>query len=179
LAEFSTWRARCKLLVSLLGRIGKPWAEELTADWPNKLEHAIKTQGTLQAIRRAVADGVLFELRELVLADAFANLVEQADHLLDQGFFLAAGVLLRAVLEERLRLLVENRSLKLAKPKPTLNDYKTELYKASVYDKITFQEILLLVAIGNDAAHNSPTLAAMDVAKMRAGTLQVLQKFSN
>lgn len=179
LAEFTKWRARCKLLARLLGPVGRSWEAELTADWNNKVEHAIKTQGTLKAIKLSAAEGILLELQDLILADAFANLIEQAEYLLDQGYFLASGVLLRAVLEERLRRLADHYTLTFSKLKPTLNDYNTELYKASVYDKITFKDIDALTAIGNDAAHNGANLSAVDVSRMREGVVRLLQKFSS
>jgi len=139
LAAFKTWRARCKLLASLLGKVGKSWENELISDWDNRIEYAITTQSTLQAIKVSEEEGLLLEIEDLVLADAFANLLEQAEYLLKQGYFLAAGVILRAVLEERLRRLCEQNTLILSKSKPTLNDYNTELYKKNVYDKITFK----------------------------------------
>ena len=178
LASFSTWRARCKLLASLLGRAVKCWESELTAGWPNKLENAISTQSTLSAVKSAVTAGLLLEMEDLILAGAFANLVEQGDYLLQQGYYLASGVVLRAVLEERLRRLVDSNGVVLSKPRPTLNDYNTELYKASVYDKITFKEVELLTAIGNKAAHNEPGLSANEVSTMRDGLVKFLEKFS-
>jgi hypothetical protein len=178
LAAFARWRARCKLLAALLGRPGKCWETELTADWNNKIESAVKTQSTLEAIKVSASEGLLLEVQDLILADAFANLVEQAEYLLNHGYFLASGVLLRAVLEERLRRLGDANSLKPSKSRPTLNDYNTELYKASVYDKITFKEIEALAAIGNDAAHNAGTLVREDVGRMREGVVRILQKFS-
>ena len=137
------------------------------------------TQGTLKAIRVSASEGLLLELQDLILADAFTNLVEQAEYLLDQGYFLASGALLRAVLEERLRRLADSHALALSKPRATLNDYNTELYKASVYDKITFKDVDGLAAIGNDAAHNSANLSAADVSRMREGVIRLLQKFSH
>lgn len=179
LADFTKWRARCKLLASLLGQVGKSWESDLTADWNNKMEHAIKTQGTLKAIKSSASEGLLLEVQDLILADAFTNLVEQAEYLLDQGYFLASGVLLRAVLEERLRRLADSHALTISKPRVTLNDYNTELYKASVYDKITFKDVDGLATIGNEAAHNSPNLSASDVLRMREGVSRLLQKFSS
>jgi DNA-binding MarR family transcriptional regulator len=91
---------------------------------------------------------------------------------------LAAGVVFRAVLEERLRRLCEQHSITLGKTKPTLNDYNSELYKSSVYDKITFKEVDTLIAIGNDAAHNNPTLVIERISLMRDGVTRILQKLS-
>jgi hypothetical protein len=178
LTAFARWRARCKLLSSLLGPVGRPWDAELTADWDNRIEKAMKTQGTLEAISLSAKEGLLIELQDLILAEAFANLAEQADYLLEQGYFLASGVLLRAIVEERLRRLADSHGLTLTKPKPTLNDYNTELYKAAVYDKITFKNVDVLTAIGNSAAHNDASLSAKDVYMMRDGVSGLLQKFS-
>jgi len=178
LAQFTKWRARCKLLSSLLGRVGKAWEAELTSDWNNTAEHAITTQGTLQAIKLSATEGMLLDLQDLILADAFSSLVEQGEYLLEQGYFLASGVLFRAVLEERLRRLADCHNVTPAKSKATLNDYNAELYKASVYDKITFKDVDGLAAIGNDAAHNSARLLPADVSRMREGVLRLLQKFS-
>ena len=179
LIAFSKWRARCKLLSSMLGPAGTAWAGELTANWNNSNEHAMTTQGVLEAIKLSIEEGLLLGLRDLILADAFANLMEQAEYLLDEGYFLASGVLLRAVLEERLRGLTDNHNVVIAKAKPTLNDYNTELYKTSVYNKITFKDIDALAAIGNSAAHGLHTLSATDVHTLRDGVRRILQKFSN
>jgi hypothetical protein len=179
LAIFTTWRARCKLLASLLGRVGKPWETILTSDLNNSIESAITTQSTIQAIKVSAEEGLLLEIEDIVLAEAFANLIEQAEYLLTQGYYLAAGVIFRAVLEERLRRLCDQHSLALSKPKPTLNDYNTELYKAQVYDKITFKDIGTLIAIGNDAAHNNSTLSADNVQNMFDGITRILSKFSS
>ena len=48
-----------------------------------------------------------------------------------------------------------------------------------MFDKITFKEVNVLAAIDNDAAHNSASLLAADVSKMRVGGIRLLQKFSN
>ena len=123
-------------------------------------------------------EGLLLEIEDIVLADAFANLHEQGVYLLGQGYCLAAGVIFRAVLEERLRRLCDQKTITLTKPKPTLGDYNTELYKASAYDKITFKEIDHLIAIGNDAAHNVPTLSAEKISQLCEGVRRILEKFS-
>lgn len=179
LAAFTKWRARCKLLSSLLGRVGRPWEKELTAVWNNKIEHAITTLGILEAIKVSATEGLLLELQDLILADAFGNLMGQAEYLLEQGYFLASAVVLRAVLEERLRRLADRHSVTISKSKPTLNDYNSELYKASVYDKITFKDVDALAAVGNAAAHADPALTADSVRTMHEGVVRILQKCSS
>jgi hypothetical protein len=178
LQPFSAWRARCRLLVTLLGKVGKPWEADLTADWDNGLGSAMKTQGVLEAIQTSADDGLLIQAEELIWADAFANLSEQAEYLLEQNYFLASGVILRAVLEERLRSLCQQHSIAFSKAKPTLNDYNTELYKAQVYDKISFKEIDTLIAIGNDAAHNNHGFTSDKANRMKDGVNSILLKLT-
>ena len=57
-------------------------------------------------------------------AEAFESLLEQADYLLSEGYFLAAGVLGRAVLEEHLRKWCDLKAYSPAKQRPTINDFK-------------------------------------------------------
>ncbi len=179
LAAFKTWRAKCKHLFSMLGHFGRPWQDDLTANWTNLSVFAISTQSTLQAIASLERDGLLIQLEDLVFADAFANLLEQSEHLQTQGYSLAAGVILRAVLEERLRRLCDQHGLVIKKAKSTLADYNTALYKGSIYDKIMFKEIEALIAIGNAAAHNEPSLKTDSVARLHDGVVRVLQRFSS
>lgn len=176
---YSAWRARCKLLASLLGPTGQVWASDLALGLHPDPHEIVRTNGLLKGIKQSAEEGLLLRIEDLVLADAFSNLLEQAEYLLGQGYFLAAGVILRAVLEERLRGLCDRHGLTLARPKPTLNDYNQELYKATVYDKLTFKELDALVAIGNDAAHNAPTLTREHVDRLLDGATRFLTKFAS
>ena len=63
--------------------------------------------GALDSIREGIEAGRLLRVEDLVFAEAFANLIEQAEYLLKRNYFLASGVLLRAVLEEELRRMCE------------------------------------------------------------------------
>ena len=109
---------------------------------------------------------------------AFTTLSEQAEYLLDQGYFLASGVILRAVLEERLRSLCQHRLISFNKANPTLNDYNTELYRARIYDKILLKEIDTLIAIGNEAAHNDAGFTVDKAKQLNNGVKSILLKLS-
>ena len=129
LEAFKKWRASCRLLVSLMGDFGTPWQDIFMPDVPNGLANASTTLGTLKAIKEALSNGYLVRFEELVLAEAFSDLTEQAEYLFEQGYFLAAGVILRAILEERLRKLCERTGCTPAKPRPTISDLNQSLYK--------------------------------------------------
>lgn len=62
LEQFKKWSASCKLLISLMGDLGNPWKEHFDGNCNNGLGIAQGIQGTLKAIREAIAnDLVKFE----------------------------------------------------------------------------------------------------------------------
>jgi hypothetical protein len=160
-----------------MGDLGTPWQDIFMPDAPNGLENASTTIGTLKAIKEALSNGYLVRLEELVLAEAFSDLTDQAEYLFEQGYFLAAGVILRAILEERLRKLCERTGCTPEKPRPTTSDLNQALYKAKVYDKIAYKYVDAMTAIGNDAAHNAPGLKKDDVARLLNDVKDFLRRF--
>ena len=107
-----------------------------------------------------------------------ADLVEHAEVLIEQHFHLAAAVVLRAVLEERLRKLCEARALPLTATRPTIEHFRQALAKADVIDKIVAKKIDWMVGVGNAAAHNLPTFNPVDVAGLYKETLDFLDRFA-
>jgi hypothetical protein len=61
--------------------------------------------GILKALRADYAAGYLQRVEQLVQADLFADFLEMAEHLLDQGYKDPSAVLAGGVLEEQLRKL--------------------------------------------------------------------------
>ena len=153
---FQRWCGNCRVLQSKLGRALEPWKETILADVSNKAVTVMALLGCVRSIKDAVEGGHLATYTDLVVAEAFSNLLDQADYLLSKGFWLAAGVLGRAILEEELRDLARKTDCFPDKERPTLNDLNTALYKADTYDKLEFKLIDSLAAIGNDCAHNKP-----------------------
>lgn len=178
LQRFTKWRASCNLLIALLADMAEPWRNIFAGNSGNKLETAISMQGTLEAIQEAIDNDLLVRFEDLAFAEAFSDLVEQAEYLFDQGYILAAGVILRAVLEERLKRMCSRHGCNPAKARATIADLNTELYKAKVYDKVTFKHVDSMAAIGNDAAHNNQGLQGTDVGRFKQDLISFLERFS-
>jgi hypothetical protein len=153
---FDRWRGNCKVLHARLGRALEPWKETIFRDANNRAVVAMSLLGTIRSIKDAVEGGHLASYTDLVIAEAFTNLLDQADYLLSKGFWLAAGIIGRAVLEEELRGLALKAGCFPEKERPTLADLNAALYKANTYDKLDFKLIDSIAAIGNDCAHNKP-----------------------
>jgi len=176
LQAFAKWRAGCLNLLRLLGDAGDQWKPDFT-DKSNKPSVAKRMLGTLEGIAAAVNNGMLIRVEELIRAEAFENLLEEAGYLLSEGYFLAAGVLGRAVLEQHLNNWCQIAGCSPTKPRPTLNDFKDGLYKSKRINITEMKHIESLASVGNDAAHNKPTLAESDVTRLLRDVRDILVKY--
>lgn len=179
LQAFYNWRSSCRLILKQLGAFSNPWAPVLDLEQPMNNIGTVKAMiGALESIRDNVARGRLASFEDIVFAEAFANLTEQGEYLLDKHYFVAAGVIFRAVLEERLRRMCQTHGQTPQKTRPTITDYNQALYKAQIYDKIEFKNVDAMAAVGNSAAHNSPGLTIDRVKRFRTDMVEFLAKFS-
>lgn len=175
---FQQWRGRCRLLISMLGTLADPWKPILSKDSQNTMAAAKSTLGALKGVQQSLQEGLLVRFEDLILAEAFSDLYDQADYLFSQGYFLASGVIGRAILEERVRRLCAIHDCLPERDRPTLSDFNTALYKKTAYDKITFKHVDSLGAVGNEAAHNKADLKKEDVRRMLDGVHDFLKRFS-
>jgi len=167
------------LLLSLLGNLGKPWQDIYEGSKKgNRVESAMSVLGALKSIKESLEDGLLIDFEDIVYAEAFSNLSEQAQYLFEQGYFLASGVLLRAILEERLKRLCERHGSIPGKARCTIADYNQNLYASKIYDKISFKHVEAMAAIGNAAAHNDPNLTKEEVERLLRDVSAFLLRFS-
>jgi hypothetical protein len=156
LEGFKKWKSNCNVLINLLGDLSDPWKEIFKGEKGNTLTNTKSMIGGLKSISDTLAKGYLLRIEDLIFAEAFSNLIDQADYLFEQNYILAAGVIARAVLEEKLRNICDAQGIQIQKQRPTLSDFNNELYKAKFYDKVEFKNIDFLSSIGNNAAHNQP-----------------------
>jgi len=177
LEDFKKWKSNCNVLINLLGDLADPWKDVFQGDKGNTLTNATSMLGTLKSLDDTINKGYLIRFEGLVFAEAFSNLIDQSEYLYSENYFLAAGVIARAVLEEKLRNLCDNQKIAFSKSKPTLSDYNGELYKAKHYDKVEFKNIDLLISIGNNAAHNQP-IQQQEIKKLIDGVKNILSKYN-
>lgn len=111
--------------------------------------------GILLAARTDYLQGFMADAKLLVSAEVFADLLTQAEVLLDHDYKDAAAVLTRAVLEDALRRLAKSHKIEFG-PKETTQTLNDKLYKKSAYTLLQHKEITAKTQIGNDAAHGHP-----------------------
>jgi hypothetical protein len=111
--------------------------------------------GILRALREDYKAGFLASVTQLIHADVFADFLEMADHLLDQGYKDAAAVMTGAVLEEHLRKLCLNSGIQVeSEKKPKKADsLNAELAGTGVYSKLDQKNITAWLDLRNKAAH--------------------------
>lgn len=111
-------------------------------------------QGILRAALEDFEHGHLFEVRQLLEAEVFADLLEQAAELHRAGYIGPAAVVAGCVLEDGLRRLCQRAGLPL-QPKPKLDQMNADLAKAGVYSKLVQKRLTAIADLRNNAAHGN------------------------
>lgn len=178
LQTYHQWCASCRLLVQQLGPFAEPFRDVLTEQKKHNNTTAVKSKlGALESVLESVEHGRLAAFEDIVFAEAFANLIEQGEYLLEKDYHLAAGVIFRAVLEERLRRLCDVHGEIPTKARSTVADYNQSLYKATVYDKIVMKHVDAMAAVGNAAAHGTDDFDPAHVVQLHTNLVSFLARF--
>jgi hypothetical protein len=177
-AKLKRLLASCRLLVAKLGPFGRVWDQMLQPPANNRAVHFEEISGVLDAIGNALAKGRLSTIEELVSTEVLGDLLEHAEELLKSKFNLAAGVILRAVLEERLRKLCEMHGCSPAAQRPTIETFKQSLFAAKIIDKIVVKDIDWMAGVGNSAAHHLAEYKDDDVPQFYQRLTAFLTRFS-
>ena len=135
------------------------FAQFMTRTSHNFYSDSERAIAILHAIRSELTGGWLFQVKALVAAELYSDFLEQADHLLEQGYKDAAAVMIGSVLEEHLRQLCQSNSVDThdikdgARVPRKADRINSELAKASVYSALEAKQITAWLALRNSAAH--------------------------
>jgi hypothetical protein len=131
--------------------------------------------GILKALRADFAAGRLLGLRELIHADLFADMLEAAQHLLDETYKDPAAVLAGGTLEAHLRKLADKHGVATASPDGAprkSSAIAVDLAKTppGALSKLDSKSVTSWLDLRNDAAHgNHGKYVATQVAVMIQG----------
>lgn len=133
-------------------------------------------RGVARSLRADIAAGRLRTFESLITADLFADLLAQADNLVESSYRRAAAVLSGATLEEHLRKLAVTLSISIvdASGKPLkASMLNAELKKAGAYGKAENAQVDAWQKVRNDAAHGVATFETdhtdADIGRMISG----------
>ena len=133
--------------------------------------HAI---GVVEAAKSDFDSGLLFDMHALITAEVFADFIDQAEHLLEAGYYVPAASLAGAVLEDTLRKLCEKNGNSI--PEATKIDrLNADLAREKVYNKLIQKRITALADIRNNADHGHfDKFQPEDVEDMSSGSGRLL-----
>jgi len=106
----------------------------------------------LRAAKDDYEQGFLFDTRSLIEAEVFDDFLDQAEHLLNAGYYQPAAVVIGSVLEDGLRKLCAKHEIPLS-ARPKLDTMNADLAKRGVYNKLTQKRVTTLADVRNKAAH--------------------------
>ena len=113
-------------------------------DFADKIKHPFndvsvaRLYGALQSLQADYAGGHLQNFSELIDADLFEDILEQADYLRTRGFVRASAVVAGVALESHLRKLAEKNSISITNDGGKFVEAETlknELYRKGIIDK--------------------------------------------
>ena len=120
----------------------------------------------LQAAWKDYSGGYLIQTGALIRAEVFDDLLEQAQHLFEQGYHQPSAVLAGAVMEDALRKICERNKISLSAI-PKLDSMNAELAKKGVYNTLVQKRVTWLADLRNKAAHGQASgFSAADVENM-------------
>ncbi|GHU89680.1 hypothetical protein FACS189476_08950 [Spirochaetia bacterium] len=109
----------------------------------------VKHKTVFNAAKEDYLGGYCANAKTLVEAAVFTSQLEQAQELLDAGYYVAAAIIAGVVLETHLRELCSSNNISTG----TMNRMNDDLAKAGIYSAIIQKQITGFAAIRNSAAH--------------------------
>jgi hypothetical protein len=142
-----------QFLESIFGRESE-YYERLQKSWKyaGYYSDMVRALGVFKAAWNDYSKGYLTDLKTLVRAEVFDDILEQAEQLFEQGYHQPAAVLAGCVLEDTLRKMCDLKSISLP-PKPKLDTMNAELAKNGVYNTLVQKRVTMLADVRNKAAH--------------------------
>lgn len=167
-AEFTKWNTQCLNLLSQIKTGRSVYLDKFIDEEDKGLgkrkkmgrgghqHHSIAIEiyyklAILGALEEDMNEGSFFEEELLITADAFEDILSQANYLLGGNYKDAAAVLIGAVLESTLRKLCNKHSLDFKKD-ATINPLN-DLLKDSAYNTLMYKQIITWADLRNNAAH--------------------------
>lgn len=149
-ALLSQWRTSCLHFLSrVLGE-----SSEHYRNFPKGFQAGDvgRMIGVMKAAKDDIESGFLFDRDLLISADAFDDILDQAEHLLENKYRDAAAVLIGAALESTLRKMCARSGIGLTGYE-TIEPLNVKLAGQGVYNKLVQKQITAWADLRNNAAH--------------------------
>jgi len=155
---------RCLAAIGRIAAADSPYGREaesvLATNWYAGLKLSCLV-GVVRALRADLEAGYLQTIEEMIHGETFADFLEMAGYLLEEGYKDAAAVIAGSTLEAHLRALcqkaglpVERSSPKGVRPKKA-DSLNADLAGAGAYSKLDQKSVTAWLGLRNDAAHGN------------------------
>jgi hypothetical protein len=146
-------------IVDIAPKKSEYWSFANSVNKPFSINLIYELVGALQSLRNDYANNFLKNFNEMIDADLFSDILEQAEYLLSQDYVIASAVVAGVALESHLRKLAEKNSIPI-----TTDDMKYikadslngALLKSNVIDKTMHKIVTSWLGLRNGAAHPDP-----------------------
>lgn len=131
-------------------------AEELIQEKNHRGLVAVHLAGVLASLKADLEAGFLDEASRLIRGELFADFLEMAQHLAEEGYKDAAAVVAGSALEAHLRQLCQVSGIDVATEdgrQRKAESLNADLAKADVYSKLDQKSVTAWLGLRNDAAH--------------------------
>lgn len=153
--RYAEWRSQALVCVEQVFGRTHTYREsfESEADRGDSASSSVKKGlGILRAALEDLEHGYLGTIQEMAAADVFSDFIDQADHLLENGYHAPAASLAGAVLENGLRSLAERNKVAV-KARDDLSSLNNKLSQRSVYNRLRQRQVEAWAAVRNAADH--------------------------
>lgn len=153
-ADLDAWETACLHLVDLTFGEEGIYYEKLSDAFGLMNVEDQKNYGIaiMESAKEEIEKGFLYEIKHLMAVDLFDSILEQAEHLLENGFKDAAAILGRVIIENSLKDIAIKNKIDLPE-KIKLTELNTRLWKEEIYTKNIWRITQGHIDTGNSAAH--------------------------
>ena len=162
------------------GSLYRETADDVNSDGLFEWKSVARLYGLLKSLKADYEKDYMTNISELIDAELFSDVLEQADYLFSENYVRASIVVAGVALEGHLRKLAEKHSI------PIQNDGKyvkaemlnQQLVKSVAYDKTYQKSVTSWLGLRNDAAHPDNKEIHNEMVKlMIEGIRNFIQRF--
>lgn len=177
--KFEGWRTQCLVYLEKVFGSDHTYTTSFAkaTDQHGHQSEVKKGMAILDAAAEDVEHGYLATLRSLITGDVFVDLLDQAEHLLENGYKDPAAMLTGAVLENGLRSIATECGVKV-KTGDDLSALNSKLAVKSAFSRLTQKKVAVWIDVRNKAAHGQfDEYREQDVEEMVKGVVSLLAEY--
>ena len=174
--RYTEWRSQALALLTQVFDPGHTYTAAFRSqvDDGARIRHVERGLGVLQAALEDVKEGHLETLQEMAVAEVFSDFLDQADHLLQNGYSAPAASLTGAVLEKGLRALATRKGIAV-RARDNLSSLNNKIGDKGVYNRLRQKQVAFWIDVRNAADHgNFDDFTDRDVSDLIKGVQSFL-----